>query len=77
MTQAAERPEDRVLSKQEVARRLGCSERNVDRLVGIGDGPPMIQVSPRRRGVLESEFIAWLASRSRVAPLATRSEQAA
>jgi predicted DNA-binding transcriptional regulator AlpA len=63
--QAAELPEDRVLSKQEVARRLGCSERNVDRLITAGEGPPLIQISPRRVGVLTSDFDAWLAARRR------------
>jgi predicted DNA-binding transcriptional regulator AlpA len=63
--QAAELPEDRVLSKQEVARRLGCSERNVDRLITAGEGPPLIQISPRRVGVLTSDFDAWLTARRR------------
>jgi predicted DNA-binding transcriptional regulator AlpA len=39
MAEAAEIPEDRVLNKQEVARRLGCSERNFDRLIVAGEAP--------------------------------------
>ncbi len=62
---AAEIQEDRVLSKQEIAMRLGCSERNVDRLIKVGDGPPVLRISPRRVGVLQSDFETWLGARRR------------
>jgi len=66
MAEATEVQEvDRVLSKQEVARRLDCSERNVDRLFQSG-ALAVIEISPRRVGVLQSDLEAfWLARRRR------------
>jgi hypothetical protein len=53
---------DLVRPKREVARQLDCCERNVDRF--IADGLlPVVEVSPRRVGVLQSDIDAFKRSR--------------
>ena len=57
----------RVLSLDEVARRAGTTRRNIERLNAAGEGPRLVQVSARKVGVLEEDFVAWLRSRRRPA----------
>ena len=64
-----ERPSPaRVLTLDQIAERCGTTRRNIERLNANGEGPPLIQVSPRKVGVLESDFVEWLQSRRRPAP---------
>jgi predicted DNA-binding transcriptional regulator AlpA len=58
----------RVLNYEECAGRLGVVRRSLERLIERGEGPPVIDISPRRVGVLESDFEAWLMTRRRAAP---------
>ena len=55
----------RVLSLDEVARRAATTRRNIERLNAAGEGPRLVQVSARKVGVLEEDFVAWLRSRRR------------
>jgi hypothetical protein len=58
---------DRLLEFGECARRINASVRTWQRLVLAGVGPPVVIISNSRRGVLESDFVAWIRSR-RVGP---------
>jgi hypothetical protein len=59
---------DRILEYSECAYRYNASLRTWMRVMAGDDRPPYIEISPRRRGVLESDFYAWLTSRRRPAP---------
>lgn len=56
---------DTVIPVPEAARRAGLSSRTLQRLWAVGEGPPRIELSPRRVGVLESDLSAWIAARRR------------
>jgi hypothetical protein len=58
----------RVISIDEAAQRAGTTRRNLERLHAAGQGPAVIQVSARKIGILESDFVEWLQSRRRPAP---------
>lgn len=58
----------RVLTLFEVAERLGCSRRTVERAIERGEGPTLTQISDRRIGVAEPDYLAWIESRRRPAP---------
>jgi hypothetical protein len=36
-------------------------------LIALSEGPAIIELSPRRRGILESDLIIWLHKRRRTA----------
>jgi predicted DNA-binding transcriptional regulator AlpA len=57
-----------VLSYDEAARRAGIVRRSLERLIAEGEGPAVIHISQRRRGILEADLEAWLLSRRRAAP---------
>jgi hypothetical protein len=40
-----------------------------ERLIAVGEGPAVVELSPRRRGILESDLISWLHQRRRTAPV--------
>jgi predicted DNA-binding transcriptional regulator AlpA len=54
-----------VLSYNEAAARAGIVRSNLERLISIGAGPATIELSKRRRGVLDRDLEAWLLSRRR------------
>jgi len=58
----------RVLSYNEAARRTGIVRRSLERLIAEGEGPAVVHISRRRRGILETDLEAWLLSRRRAAP---------
>ena len=49
-----------VLDYSEAAKRAGIVRRTLERLIAKGEGPAVIHLSERRRGVLESDLEAWL-----------------
>jgi hypothetical protein len=55
----------RVLSYDECADRGGICRRTFERTIADGDGPPVVEISARRRGILETDFEAWLLARRR------------
>jgi predicted DNA-binding transcriptional regulator AlpA len=57
-----------VLSYDEAARRAGIVRRSLERLIAEGEGPAVVHISQRRRGILEADLEAWLLSRRRAAP---------
>ena len=58
----------RVLSYDEAAGRAGFVRRTLERLISVGEGPAVIELSTRRRGILEDDLTTWLMSRRRPAP---------
>jgi hypothetical protein len=57
-----------VYSLNEAAAIVGVARRTIERSVARGEGPAVIDLSPRRRGVLETDLISWLRKRRRTAP---------
>jgi predicted DNA-binding transcriptional regulator AlpA len=57
-----------VLSMDEAARRAGFCRRTLDRLIANGEGPSVIKISDRRRGVLDADLDTWLMARRQPAP---------
>jgi excisionase family DNA binding protein len=58
----------RVLSYAEAASRAGIARRSLERLIAEGEGPAVVHISRRRRGILETDLERWLLSRRRAAP---------
>ena len=58
----------RVITFQEAADRASITLRTLQREFALGRGPTTIALSTRRRGVLETDFEAWLLARRRPAP---------
>jgi predicted DNA-binding transcriptional regulator AlpA len=57
-----------VLSYDEAAKKAGLVRRSLERLLARGEGPAVIHISIRRRGILESDLDIWVQSRRRPAP---------
>ena len=57
-----------VLSYSEAAARAGIVRRTLEQLISLGEGPATIELSKRRRGVLDADLEKWLFSRRRPAP---------
>lgn len=55
----------RVLSLDECAERADIVRRTLDRAIARGEGPPVVDITARRRGVLEADYEAWLLGRRR------------
>ena len=58
---------DRIVREAEQKARSGLSRMTRHRMAENGDFPKKRRISPGVSGVLESEFSAWLASRSIIA----------
>ena len=56
---------DRVLSFRQWCDLNGISKATGRRIIQRGEGPPVLQLSPRRIGVRESDNARWQASRTR------------
>jgi hypothetical protein len=56
----------------EAAKRAGIVRRSLERLIAEGEGPAVVHISQRRRGILETDLETWLLSRRRAAPGETR-----
>jgi predicted DNA-binding transcriptional regulator AlpA len=57
-----------ILPLKKIADRHGVSLRTLQRQLAEDDGPPVIQLSPRRVGIDEDDDDAWLASRRKPRP---------
>ena len=57
-----------VYAYDEAAAITGLARRTLERLIALGEGPAIIELSPRRRGILESDLISWLHKRRRAVP---------
>jgi predicted DNA-binding transcriptional regulator AlpA len=56
--------EKEFLTKRELANLFRCSERTVDRLLEIGDAPPVTRLSPRRIIFYAPSAREWLSKRT-------------
>lgn len=56
--------ETRILSRREVASRLGVSTLTLDRMTARGESPRRVQISPRRVGYVLQDVEAWLRARA-------------
>ena len=61
----AEPDDDRILTFSEFLGITGLSPATAGRLNRTGDGPPRVQLSPRRVGYPLAGVRAWLAARAR------------
>jgi predicted DNA-binding transcriptional regulator AlpA len=66
----------RMFSKKQFAKRMNRSVRHLERLIAVGEGPPIIKLGTRAVGIDEDDGEAWLASR-RVVPPGWRDSAAA
>ena len=57
-----------VLSYDQAAARAGIVRRTLERMISVGEGPAVIKISRRRRGILETDLEDWLLKRRRPAP---------
>jgi predicted DNA-binding transcriptional regulator AlpA len=57
-----------ILTLKETARQDGVSLRHLQRLIATGEGPPTVELGPRRVGVIEADNQRWVMSRRRVPP---------
>jgi predicted DNA-binding transcriptional regulator AlpA len=58
-----------VYSYNQAAAITGLARRTLERLIALNEGPAVVELSPRRRGILESDLITWLHKRRRTAPV--------
>jgi predicted DNA-binding transcriptional regulator AlpA len=58
----------KVLTYNQAAERAGCVRRTLERLISLGEGPAIVEISKRRRGILDSDLDAWILKRRRPAP---------
>jgi hypothetical protein len=57
-----------VLSYDQAAARAGIVRRTLERMISVGEGPTVVNISARRRGILVADLEAWLLKRRRPAP---------
>jgi hypothetical protein len=57
-----------VLTYDEAAKRAAIVRRTLERLISVGEGPATIELSARRRGILDRDLETWLPKRRRPAP---------
>ena len=57
-----------VLTFDEAAKRASLTRRSIERLFAIGEGPAIVSLGKRRRGVLDVDLDRWLMSRRRPVP---------
>ena len=57
-----------ILTKKQFAERVGRSVRHLERLISVGEGPPLVRLGARAVGIDEDDGDAWLASRRVVPP---------
>jgi hypothetical protein len=57
----------KVLTLKEIAALEGTCVPTLRRQIAAGDGPPLIQLSARRRGIRVGDYRAWQESRVRSA----------
>ncbi|HEV7911370.1 MAG TPA: helix-turn-helix domain-containing protein [Methylocella sp.] len=65
-----------ILSYDEAAKRIGLVRRSLERLISTGEGPAVIHISPRRRGIAESDLERWAMARRHAPPGETASKPA-
>ena len=54
-----------VYTYNQAAAITGLARRTLERLIALGEGPAIIELSPRRRGILASDLRDWVQRRRR------------
>jgi predicted DNA-binding transcriptional regulator AlpA len=57
-----------VLTFEEAAKRASLTRRSIERLLSIGEGPAIVSLGKRRRGILDLDLDQWLIGRRVPAP---------
>jgi predicted DNA-binding transcriptional regulator AlpA len=57
-----------ISSIKQFAKRIGRSERHVQRLISEGEGPPVVALGKRAVGIIDDDGDAWIAARRLVPP---------
>ncbi len=57
-----------LITRKEAAIRAAISLRHLERLIGNGEGPPIVRLGARRVAIAEADLDQWLASRRHVPP---------
>jgi hypothetical protein len=52
-----------ILDLDEAAKRCGIVRRSLERIISIGEGPPVIRISARRRGIIDEDLDEWARGR--------------
>jgi hypothetical protein len=56
-----------VYTYDQAAKIATVARRTLERLIALGEGPAVIELSPRRKGILAADFWLWLEQRRRPA----------
>jgi excisionase family DNA binding protein len=56
-----------VLTLDEAAKRASLTRRSIERLLSAGEGPALVMLGKRRRGILDTDLDRWFQNR-RVPP---------
>jgi excisionase family DNA binding protein len=57
-----------ILSIDEAAKRVNLVRRSLERRIASGEGPALVHLGKRRRGILESDLERWAMSRRHAPP---------
>jgi predicted DNA-binding transcriptional regulator AlpA len=57
-----------VSSIKQFAKRIGRSERHVQRIISEGEGPPVVSLGKRAVGIIDEDGDAWIAARRKTPP---------
>jgi hypothetical protein len=52
-----------ILSFDEAAKRCGVVRRTLERLISVGEGPAIVRISARRRGIIDYDLDEWAQGR--------------
>ena len=63
-TTASPSPEFCLLTEREAAQRLRVSQRHLQRLAEVGDGPPRVQLGQRRIAYPLDGLVEWVRQRT-------------
>jgi predicted DNA-binding transcriptional regulator AlpA len=66
----------RIVGVNEAARIANLGRQTLLRLVAENDGPPVVQLSPRRVGFIEEDLEKWLRGRRRSAAISVAAVEA-
>jgi predicted DNA-binding transcriptional regulator AlpA len=57
-----------ILDYDAAAKRIGLVRRSLERLISTGEGPAVIHLGKRRRGIADTDLDAWIRARRHAPP---------
>jgi predicted DNA-binding transcriptional regulator AlpA len=63
-----------ILDYDAAAKRIGLVRRSLERLISTGEGPAVIHLGKRRRGIADTDLDAWIRARRHAPPGEAASE---